>query len=455
MWMFVDGLKNRTAIRLALAGLTAALLAGCSAGDSRYSDPFSNPFKDSARFSGSDSTATGSVAPTRAVPTSRISSSPLSGSVGSAPLAPVRPIYSAALSAPYHPSPSINPTPARSRFDQVAAARVRHDDLSARTKHGVWNAQGGVRITVRAGDTAQILATRYEVPLKDLLRVNGLRSPEQVHPGSSLVIPVYSAAGARPSRRSARRRAPVGRPEARLDRREKLRFVKGPSGRSSRPQDRRDEARRADHDSRHAEREDHSQQKEALAEKARREQEMHASLEAAKARLAAAKEARLQPGKNARTAERTARNDPSATGSLAPQAKQVASAASTNASARPRFSWPARGRIIEGFKAGRNDGINIAVPDGTIVKAAASGVVAYAGNELKGYGNLVLIRHPNGFVSAYADNGQLEVKRGQSVRRGQTIAKSGQSGNVSSPQLHFELRKGQTPVDPTRYLAGL
>ena len=110
--------------------------------------------------------------------------------------------------------------------------------------------------------------------------------------------------------------------------------------------------------------------------------------------------------------------------------------------------------MIQGFKAGGNDGINIAVPEGTAVKAAEDGVVAYAGSELKGYGNLVLVRHPNGFVSAYANNGSLDVKRGDTVKRGQTIAKSGQSGNVSSPQLHFELRKGAQPVDPATYLAG-
>ena len=111
--------------------------------------------------------------------------------------------------------------------------------------------------------------------------------------------------------------------------------------------------------------------------------------------------------------------------------------------------------MIQGYGSGGNDGINIAVPEGTQVKAAESGTVVYAGSELKGYGNLVLIRHPNGFVSAYANNGSLEVKRGQSVRRGQTIALSGQSGDVSSPQLHFELRKGAKPVDPSKYLAGL
>ena len=111
------------------------------------------------------------------------------------------------------------------------------------------------------------------------------------------------------------------------------------------------------------------------------------------------------------------------------------------------------GRVISGFSGkGGNEGINIAVPDGTPVKATEEGTVAYAGSELKGYGNLVLIRHPNGYVSAYAHNGELKVKRGDVVKRGQVVASSGQSGNVSSPQLHFELRKGSTPVDPTPYL---
>ena len=136
-------------------------------------------------------------------------------------------------------------------------------------------------------------------------------------------------------------------------------------------------------------------------------------------------------------------------------AAPAASAAATSESASPEFRWPARGRIIQGFKPGQSEGINIAVPEGTAVKAAEGGEVAYAGSELKGYGNLVLIRHPNGFVSAYAHNGELMVKRGETVRRGQVIAKSGQTGNVSSPQLQFQLRKGSTPVDPTRYLAGL
>lgn len=122
-----------------------------------------------------------------------------------------------------------------------------------------------------------------------------------------------------------------------------------------------------------------------------------------------------------------------------------------------QFRWPVRGRIIAGFgpreNGKHNDGVNVAVPRGTSIKAAENGVVAYAGSELEPYGNLVLIRHANNWVTAYAHNDELLVKRGDTVRRGQVIAKAGQSGSVSQPQLHFELRKGSKPVDPLSYMA--
>ncbi len=122
------------------------------------------------------------------------------------------------------------------------------------------------------------------------------------------------------------------------------------------------------------------------------------------------------------------------------------------------FRWPVRGRIISGFGAKpngeKNDGINLAVPEGTSVKAVETGTVIYAGNELAGYGNLVLIRHADGWVSAYAHNKDILVKRGDTVRRGQTIAHAGMSGSVTAPQVHFELRKGAKPVNPLDYLAG-
>jgi murein DD-endopeptidase MepM/ murein hydrolase activator NlpD len=128
------------------------------------------------------------------------------------------------------------------------------------------------------------------------------------------------------------------------------------------------------------------------------------------------------------------------------------------AGALPTFRWPVRGKVITSYGAKTNgksnDGINLAVPEGTPVKAAEDGVVAYSGNELKGYGNLVLVRHSNGYVTAYAHASELLVKRGDSIKRGQIIAKSGQSGEVGSPQLHFEIRKGSSPVDPLQFLNG-
>ncbi|MCC6984182.1 MAG: peptidoglycan DD-metalloendopeptidase family protein [Bauldia sp.] len=122
------------------------------------------------------------------------------------------------------------------------------------------------------------------------------------------------------------------------------------------------------------------------------------------------------------------------------------------------FRWPVNGRIISSFgikpDGERNDGINLAVPEGTSIKATEAGTVIYAGNEIAGYGNLILVRHAGGWVSAYAHAKEIMVERGQSVVRGQTIAVVGASGSVTQPQLHFELRQGSTPVNPLDHLSG-
>jgi murein DD-endopeptidase MepM/ murein hydrolase activator NlpD len=160
---------------------------------------------------------------------------------------------------------------------------------------------------------------------------------------------------------------------------------------------------------------------------------------------------------------KTAGAEPVATARLAAPASDAIAEAGKEAQASatgavPTFRWPVRGRVIAGFgpkpNGQQNDGINLAVPEGTSVKAAEDGVVAYSGNELKGYGNLVLVRHSNGYVTAYAHASELKVKRGEAVKRGQIIALAGQTGTVNSPQLHFEIRKGSSPVDPTQFLSG-
>ncbi len=124
-----------------------------------------------------------------------------------------------------------------------------------------------------------------------------------------------------------------------------------------------------------------------------------------------------------------------------------------------RFAWPVKGRVISRFGVKpnglHNDGINIAVKKGTAVRAADNGVVVYAGNELRGFGNLLLLRHRGGWLTAYGHNQTLVVKVGDVVRRGQTIARSGSTGNISRPQLHFEIRRGRAAVNPARHLSPL
>ncbi|EKF16972.1 peptidase M23 [Nitratireductor pacificus pht-3B] len=141
---------------------------------------------------------------------------------------------------------------------------------------------------------------------------------------------------------------------------------------------------------------------------------------------------------------------------------QVAAVARDNTAAAPdstgigKLRWPVRGRIVSGFGSTsgsvRNDGIDISVPAGTAVKAAENGVVIYAGDGLKEFGNTVLVRHDDGMVTVYGHASALRVKRGEKVKRGQEIALSGMSGNAESPKLHFEVRKNATPVNPTGYL---
>jgi murein DD-endopeptidase MepM/ murein hydrolase activator NlpD len=118
-----------------------------------------------------------------------------------------------------------------------------------------------------------------------------------------------------------------------------------------------------------------------------------------------------------------------------------------------KFRWPVSGRVITDFANSKGTGINIEAPEGAAIRAAENGQVIYVGNGVEGYGNLILIRHPNGYVSAYAHLKDTKVAKGDVVSRGDQIGTAGMTGSVSRPQLHFELRKGATPVDPIPLLA--
>ena len=273
-------------------------------------------------------------------------------------------------------------------------------------------------MTVAAGDSIKSLSERYNVPEKALLAANNIPSSKtKLKAGSELVIPV-NRGGTTPF--------DTAQPAQGLNSQSATKtaaLAPVPTAKAATPPV--------------------PDQKIAAKEEPRKGK-------AAEVEKPAKGEKPEKTAKAAAAAKPNAEQAPETTASLTPQ-----QAAEPPASAE--FRWPARGHIVQGFgekNGNKSDGINIALPEGTPVKAAENGVVAYAGNELKGYGNLVLIRHDNGFVSAYANNGDIKVKKGDTIRRGQVIATSGQSGNVTSPQLHFELRKGATPVDPMQYLTG-
>ena len=278
---------------------------------------------------------------------------------------------------------------------------------------GNWTTIGGSVIAIREGDTIATLSSRYGVPENALRIANNIKPGANPAPGSEIIVPVYRY-GPQIGVSSPGKTASAGAQELSTRKAEATRLA--------------------------TKREEEDKKKTAAA----------AGQKSAEASKPAVKPA-VEPEKIK-------------TASIAPTPVQPAKAAvpedvdSTLATSAvrgdsPQFRWPARGRIISRFGDG-NDGINVAVPEGTSVRAAEDGTVAYVGDEIKGYGKLVLVRHANGWVSAYANNGDLLVKKGETVKRGQVLAKSGQTGNVTSPQLHFELRKGKTPVDPTQFLAG-
>ena len=441
--------KSRLLCRLSTVCLLALGVSACSSEAVRFTEtPFDNPFRTAQASPMRDPVTTGSIGSSAGAPLQPVPSAPV---IRSQALPP--PQSSVAM----RPAPVAAPAPSAQPVGGSAAG---------------WSAQGGTPVVLAQGETLDMISSRYGVPRAALMSANGL-SNANVAPGTRLTIPVYNAGGAAMAAAEPVRRAAPSAAEQRG-------FVSGPAPARQTVADARSQARSA------------VETKTAAAAEAKAKAEADAqAMRESRARFAAEAKAKAEarkvsaipttrpvaeakPARPAKVAAPVAeparpvavasapatepKPAPVAKAEPAPEPKTTASlpkqpeAASSSAD-KADFRWPARGRVISGFSGkGGNEGINIAVPDGTPVKATEEGTVAYAGSELKGYGNLVLIRHPNGYVSAYAHNGELKVKRGDVVKRGQVVASSGQSGNVSSPQLHFELRKGSTPVDPTPYL---
>ena len=311
---------------------------------------------------------------------------------------------------------------------------------------GQWSWDGGTAVTVAPGETIDKIAVRHGVPASIILQANGLTSASAVRPGQRLVIPRYNATA------SASASAPrPATPAPRATTASSSVHIVAPGETLSKISRRYGRS---------------------IPDIARANNiEPHATLKIGERIVIPATHTSTAGKSGQPLANQTPKVPPAAkqTGTE-PTPQQASVVTPTNETpapatgavkptvATPVFRWPVKGRVIAGFgpkpNGQQNDGINLAVPEDTPIKAAEDGVVAYAGNELKGYGNLVLIRHPNGYVTAYAHAKELTVKRGDPVKRGQVIGKSGQTGNVDTPQLHFEVRKGPTPLDPMPLLSG-
>ena len=421
--------------RVVALALTAIGVVACS-GETRFDD---NPFSSKA-----GPEATGSIQPGTTAPSRRVESYPMA--VQSAQLPPPAgsvPTTSGVAGgsrgmASYSPASS-SETPGASAVPEVTGTVAAPKPASGRS--GNWSWDGGTAITVGSGETVGTIARRYGVPASAIIQANNLRAPATIHSGQQLVIPRYQGSHA-PGMKvaSAAATPPTGSSAVHVVApRETLSKISRLYGKSVR------ELAKANNISPNA----RLNVGDRLAipgvrTSAAGSQSTPAVAESAPAPAAAPSSA--EPPQSASVFKQV---EPSMTEG-AKNAEETGSL--------PKFRWPANGRVITAFgpttNGQQNDGINIAVPENTPVKAAEDGVVAYAGNELKGYGNLVLVRHPNGYVTAYAHAKELLVKRGDQVKRGQVIARSGQSGNVNAPQLHFEIRKGAAPVDPTKFLSG-
>jgi len=429
--------------RVAILGLLGVAVASCSdSGRFGYTNTASRPVPPQE--------TTGSIAP-RSAPSTRIVAQPLPAPSAPATVASNHGYESGSGSSygaqglgAYRPSAPTYSQPAQPQYSDVTGS-VR--PLAPPPKpSGEWTWDGGSPVTVGYGETAEQIARKHGVPLAALLQTNGITNAAAIRPGQRLVIPRYIShsapqAAAMPARLPASANVHVVAPGESLmsiSRKHNVSVTALAQANNIQPSTRIAIGDRltipgATH--------------QPVAARQTQYSAPAAAPQIAQPRSVPAEQVATIPAQSARIAT----PEPAAKADDSVKAAEPAGSMQT-------FRWPVKGRVIAGFgpkpSGGQNDGINLAVPEGTPVKAADDGVVAYAGNELKGYGNLVLIRHANGFVSAYAHASELMVKRGDTIKRGQVIANAGQTGNVTSPQLHFEIRKGSTPVDPTKYLSG-
>jgi murein DD-endopeptidase MepM/ murein hydrolase activator NlpD len=444
-------LYSRRVPQVAALALMSIGFAGCSADMStRLSqDQFSNPFASQPEATGSVQPTPRRELPQYARPQSQYQSSALPPPISAPQSYPASQPYSSASAGVSGGGRGVGSYAPPSHQPLETTGSVAPRSIAA------THAQGGTTIIVGTSDTLEILSRRYNVSAASIMQANGYKGPRTLSPGQQLIIPHQGAVAAAPVLA-----APAVKPVA----------VAAAAPQSVHIVNHGDTllsiARRNHISVAELTRANH------LEPSARLSLGMKLVVPGAKTAAAVPPAAAPVGAVAAQPLAAPAAPVTKLAAADTPQKARLAQAApnaeepavqspvkATEATgALPTFRWPARGKVITAYGAKSNgksnDGINLAVPEGTPIKAADDGVVAYSGNELKGYGNLVLVRHANGYVTAYAHASELMVKRGDTIKRGQVIAKSGQSGEVQSPQLHFEIRKGSSPVDPLQFLNG-
>jgi murein DD-endopeptidase MepM/ murein hydrolase activator NlpD len=322
------------------------------------------------------------------------------------------------------------------RGQPEATGVIAAQPTSRRAPSGYWSWDGGTAITVARGDTVDTIAHHHRVPASVIIQANSLAALNAIRPGQHLVVPRYS-----PSPSSVVPAAPLASapvlvpPESVPPTGSGVSIATGAGERFVMPGD-------------------------TPIKVSRRNRKSPVA-------VAKANNIRTRAKRNMKVANAQQKGrpvvEPRPTTLAARKLAVMGSAekpaaVSSLTDATPNFHWPVRGQVIAGFgprpDGERNDGINIAVPENTPIKAADDGVVVYSGNELRSLGNLVLVRHANNYFTAYAHAKELWVKVGDQIKGGDLIGMSGQTGNVDTPQIHFEIRKGSTPVDPMQLLHG-
>ncbi len=420
-----------------------------------------------------DATTTGSVTRGGLSPVAAVPSAPVSDraaaptrTVSAQPSVPFGRADEGNLAAAAPPPPAVEPaSPA------VQAAPLPEG----------WSRERGIEVAVKEGDTVSSLSRRYGVPAKVIAQANGLQNSDNLRAGRTVLIPAMQrrdATAAVPAAPNDPAPIPTQQEQvATLPAPPKLREPAPAAAATApnAPQGGTPEApaRKTAAGSYTVEAGD------SLSKISRKTGVSVAALKQANGLedgiLKIGQTIRVPDGSS--TVAAAAPVDPAKTASIvkpdAPKADAASSVQAAPKQEKPieqasispeqapgstgidRMRWPVQGKVISAYGKGSgkaNDGIDIAVPAGTPVKAAENGVVIYAGDGLKEFGNTVLVKHDNGLVTVYGNASELNVKRGQQVKRGEQIAVSGMTGNAKSPQVHFEVRKNSAPVNPSTFL---